>query len=196
MTPEDKPTSKSLKAGGEDNVTNLKALKGAAFDKAYVDHEVAYHQAVLDAVDKTLIPEREERGAEGAARQGASGVRRAPRAREARPGLARQVRRRHPLPSAATAYRARGTPLRGNLAAGPLRLQHHVPGSDAPVSLSADERSGIRPVRVRKKQDRFPQLLGGIALMVYPYFVSTVTWTVAIGAAIVAAVWLAVRQGW
>ena len=47
-----------------------------------------------------------------------------------------------------------------------------------------------------KKQDRFPQLLGGIALMVYPYFVSTVTWTVAIGAAIVAAVWLAVRQGW
>jgi len=47
-----------------------------------------------------------------------------------------------------------------------------------------------------KKQDRFPQLLGGIALMVYPYFVSTVTWTVAVGAAIVTAVWLAVRQGW
>ena len=35
---------------------NLKGLKGAAFDKAYVDHEVAYHQAVIDAVDKTLIP--------------------------------------------------------------------------------------------------------------------------------------------
>jgi putative membrane protein len=31
-------------------------LKGAAVDKAYIDHEVAYHQAVLDAVDKTLIP--------------------------------------------------------------------------------------------------------------------------------------------
>jgi putative membrane protein len=30
--------------------------KGAAFDKAYVDHEVAYHQQVLDAVDKTLLP--------------------------------------------------------------------------------------------------------------------------------------------
>ena len=28
----------------------------AAFDKAYIDHEVAYHQQVLDAVDKTLIP--------------------------------------------------------------------------------------------------------------------------------------------
>ena len=47
-----------------------------------------------------------------------------------------------------------------------------------------------------KKQDRLPQLLGGIALMVYPYFVSTVTATIAIGAVIVAAVWLAVRQGW
>ena len=47
-----------------------------------------------------------------------------------------------------------------------------------------------------KKQDRFPQLLGGIALMVYPYFVSTVTWTVAIAVVIVTAVWLAVRQGW
>jgi putative membrane protein len=31
-------------------------LKGAAFDKAYVDHEVVYHQQVIDAIDKTLIP--------------------------------------------------------------------------------------------------------------------------------------------
>ena len=56
VTPEDNSTSKSLKQGGEDNLKNLRSLKGAAFDKAYVDHEVAYHQAVLDAVDKTLIP--------------------------------------------------------------------------------------------------------------------------------------------
>ena len=56
VTPEDNPTSQSLKAGGEKNVAKLKSLKGAAFDKAYVDNEVAYHQAVLDAVDKTLIP--------------------------------------------------------------------------------------------------------------------------------------------
>jgi putative membrane protein len=56
VTPQDNDTSQSLKAGGEKNVAALKALKGAAFDKAYVDHEVAYHQAVLDAVDKTLIP--------------------------------------------------------------------------------------------------------------------------------------------
>ena len=45
-----------LKSGGADNVRALTALSGAAFDKAYVDHEVAYHQQVLDAVDKTLIP--------------------------------------------------------------------------------------------------------------------------------------------
>ena len=56
VTPADNPTSESLKAGGDKNVANLKSLKGAEFDKAYIDHEVAYHQAVLDALDKTLIP--------------------------------------------------------------------------------------------------------------------------------------------
>jgi len=56
VTPEDNPTSRSLKAGGDANLATLKGLKGVAFDKAYIDHEVAYHQAVLDAVDRTLIP--------------------------------------------------------------------------------------------------------------------------------------------
>jgi putative membrane protein len=56
VTPEDNATSKSLKEGGEKNIANLKTLKGKAFDKAYIDHEVAYHQQVLDAVDKVLIP--------------------------------------------------------------------------------------------------------------------------------------------
>jgi putative membrane protein len=56
VTPESNPTSESLKKGGEENVAALKKLSGAAFDKAYVDHEVAYHQSVLDAMDKTLIP--------------------------------------------------------------------------------------------------------------------------------------------
>ena len=57
LTPEDNATSKSLQAGGEKNIANLKTLKGAAFDKAYIDNEVKYHQAVLDAMDKTLIPD-------------------------------------------------------------------------------------------------------------------------------------------
>src|ERR1051326_5395749 len=56
VKPEESDTSKSLKAGARDNMAKLKGLKGTAFDKAYVDHEVAYHQAVLDAIDKVLIP--------------------------------------------------------------------------------------------------------------------------------------------
>jgi putative membrane protein len=56
VKPEDNPTSQSLKKGGEENVAHLKTLKGKDFDKAYIDHEVAYHEQVLDAIDKTLIP--------------------------------------------------------------------------------------------------------------------------------------------
>ena len=56
VTPQSSPTSESLKSGGEQNLASLRKLSGAAFDKAYVDHEIAYHQAVLDALDKTLIP--------------------------------------------------------------------------------------------------------------------------------------------
>jgi putative membrane protein len=56
VTPQENPTSQSLKAGGDANLSVLKAQKGAAFDKAYVDHEVAYHQQVIDALDHTLIP--------------------------------------------------------------------------------------------------------------------------------------------
>lgn len=56
VTPEPNDTSKSLQKGGDDNLANLKTLSGAAFDKAYVDHEVAYHEAVISAMDKTLIP--------------------------------------------------------------------------------------------------------------------------------------------
>ncbi|HWK49108.1 MAG TPA: DUF4142 domain-containing protein, partial [Steroidobacter sp.] len=56
VTPEPNDTSKSLQKGGDQNLAALKKLSGAAFDKAYVDHEVTYHQAVLDAMDQTLIP--------------------------------------------------------------------------------------------------------------------------------------------
>lgn len=56
VKPEDNPTSQSLKAGGKDNVKKLQGLKDTAFDKAYIDHEVAYHEQVLDAIDKTLVP--------------------------------------------------------------------------------------------------------------------------------------------
>jgi putative membrane protein len=56
VTPEDNGTSQSLKQGGDANLAALKKLKGSAFDRAYIDHEVTYHENVLAALDKTLIP--------------------------------------------------------------------------------------------------------------------------------------------
>jgi len=56
LTPEENATSTQLKQGGEQSRTQLNGLSGAAFDRAYIDHEVEYHQTVLDAIDKTLLP--------------------------------------------------------------------------------------------------------------------------------------------
>jgi putative membrane protein len=56
VTPEDNDVSKSLKSDAEASASNLQGKSGADFDKGYIDREVAYHQAVLDALDKTLIP--------------------------------------------------------------------------------------------------------------------------------------------
>ena len=56
VTPEQNETSRSLKAGGDENVAKLRTLSGKAFDKAYVDHEVAYHEQVISALDSVLIP--------------------------------------------------------------------------------------------------------------------------------------------
>ncbi len=59
VTPEDNATSASLKSGGDANIKHLKTLHDAAFDQAYIDNEVTYHQNVLDAIDHTLIPSAE-----------------------------------------------------------------------------------------------------------------------------------------
>jgi putative membrane protein len=56
VVPKENATSKSLKDSADATMKSLKAEKGAAFDKAYVDNEVAFHQTVLDAIDKTLVP--------------------------------------------------------------------------------------------------------------------------------------------
>ncbi|HEY2509343.1 MAG TPA: hypothetical protein VGI39_00680 [Polyangiaceae bacterium] len=47
-----------------------------------------------------------------------------------------------------------------------------------------------------KKQGRFPQLIGGIVLMGYPYFVSNVYAMLGIGVAVLTTLWFAVRFGW
>jgi putative membrane protein len=56
VVPEENDTSRALTAGGLQNVEALGKLTGAAFDKAYVDHEVVYHEQVIQALDTVLIP--------------------------------------------------------------------------------------------------------------------------------------------
>jgi hypothetical protein len=47
-----------------------------------------------------------------------------------------------------------------------------------------------------RKMSRPPQMLGGLILMVFPYFVPGVPWMLAIGGLLCALVWLAVRAGY
>ena len=56
VTPEENDVSRSLQADSEQTRARLEGLSGAEFDRAYIDNEVAYHQAVIDAVDSLLIP--------------------------------------------------------------------------------------------------------------------------------------------
>ncbi|HET7321563.1 MAG TPA: DUF4142 domain-containing protein [Longimicrobiaceae bacterium] len=56
VTPEPNATSKSLMAGAKEVEGKLQQLQGAAFDRAYMDREVGYHQAVLNVLDQQLIP--------------------------------------------------------------------------------------------------------------------------------------------
>jgi putative membrane protein len=56
VTPKDNEVSQSLLKGASEARAAIDPLKGKAFDKAYIDREVAYHQAVLDALDQLLIP--------------------------------------------------------------------------------------------------------------------------------------------
>ena len=59
VTPKDNAVSESLQTGATSARVSLEPLHGAAFDRAYMDREVAYHQAVLDAIDKLLVPTTE-----------------------------------------------------------------------------------------------------------------------------------------
>jgi len=56
VKPEPSDVSKSLQDGAKKASARLKKEKGAKFDKDYIDTEVAYHQAVIDAVKNTLVP--------------------------------------------------------------------------------------------------------------------------------------------
>ena len=56
VTPEDNDTSKALVKQASEMELALKKIHGVAFDKAYVDNEVAYHKTVIGALESTLIP--------------------------------------------------------------------------------------------------------------------------------------------
>ncbi|MEW9612996.1 DUF4142 domain-containing protein [Shinella sp. S4-D37] len=56
VTPEDNATSQALAKAAEEKRAELGKLDGAAFDKAYIDNEVAYHQQVNGALETLLIP--------------------------------------------------------------------------------------------------------------------------------------------
>jgi len=56
VTPEDNEVSRGLQEGAGQSRTALEGLTGAAFDRAYMDREIAYHQSVIDALNQTLIP--------------------------------------------------------------------------------------------------------------------------------------------
>lgn len=56
VTPEQNDTSRALQEGGEKNLAALRALTGREFDKAYAQHEVDYHEQVIEALDAVLIP--------------------------------------------------------------------------------------------------------------------------------------------
>lgn len=55
VTPTPPPNDQSAKETAA-VVASLRAKHGAAFDQAYLAHEVAFHQQVIDAVNKTLLP--------------------------------------------------------------------------------------------------------------------------------------------
>ena len=56
VTPQDNATSQGLTKAAAAERAKLAKLSGAAFDREYVDNEVAYHKTVNGALESTLIP--------------------------------------------------------------------------------------------------------------------------------------------
>ena len=56
LTPVENETSNSLKAKSLEVTAKLASLHGNAFDKFYIDNEVAYHKLVTDEIAGVLIP--------------------------------------------------------------------------------------------------------------------------------------------
>ena len=53
---QDNAVSQTLNANAEEIINGFVQLRGAEFDKAYAENELAYHQAVNELVENTMIP--------------------------------------------------------------------------------------------------------------------------------------------
>ncbi|HVW63858.1 MAG TPA: DUF4142 domain-containing protein [Nitrosospira sp.] len=62
LTQQDSFISQDLKIEGRRNIAKLTPLRGAAFDRVYVAHELAFHEQALDMIDKTLAPQARDDG--------------------------------------------------------------------------------------------------------------------------------------
>jgi putative membrane protein len=56
VTPVNNDLVATLSKQSQDHEANLRTLSGRAFDKSYIDHEVAYHKAVISVIEEQLIP--------------------------------------------------------------------------------------------------------------------------------------------
>jgi putative membrane protein len=56
VTPQNNDLVHALGKQSMEHEAKLKTLSGGAFDKVYIDHEVAYHEAVIGVIKDQLIP--------------------------------------------------------------------------------------------------------------------------------------------
>lgn len=60
LIPEANDISPQLNTGADESATKLAELAGAAFDRAYIAREVAFHEAVISTLDDTLLPDAQD----------------------------------------------------------------------------------------------------------------------------------------
>jgi len=62
LAPQDSSISQDLKIEGRRNIAKLTPLRGLAFDRVYVAHELAFHEQALDMIAETLAPQAKDDG--------------------------------------------------------------------------------------------------------------------------------------
>ena len=118
VKPEDNDTSKSLKAEAAKKHEELSKLSGAAFDKAYAQNEVAYHQTVNGALATVLIPDARAGCSLAASITGIAGTTRRDTGIQSPPASAIATNRQNhciimSMPSAAGFAKPRGSNVNG-----------------------------------------------------------------------------------